>query len=67
MAMSTFRPAVSTWFRERFGEPTEAQRCGWPHIVAGEAFVGIDISKLCTGAIVALIKLLLEFLDPPSS
>lgn len=35
MALSTFHPAVSTWFRERFGEPTEAQRCGWPHIVAG--------------------------------
>jgi ATP-dependent Lhr-like helicase len=30
-----FDPLISQWFLERFGEPTEAQRRGWPEIVAG--------------------------------
>jgi ATP-dependent helicase Lhr and Lhr-like helicase len=31
-----FHPAVSAWFRDRFGEPTAPQREGWPLIRAGE-------------------------------
>src|SRR5438105_12152384 len=30
-----FHPLVESWFRKRFGEPTEAQRRGWPEIAAG--------------------------------
>src|SRR5690349_20305519 len=31
---SLFHPLTAEWFRKRFGEPTEAQRLGWPEIVA---------------------------------
>src|SRR5215813_13422660 len=31
-----FHPAVAAWFAERFGEPTGAQRRGWPAIAAGD-------------------------------
>jgi len=30
-----FHPLTAEWFAGRFGEPTEAQRLGWPEIVAG--------------------------------
>src|SRR6266545_5984426 len=30
-----FHPAVDTWFRRRFGEPTPVQALGWPAIAAG--------------------------------
>ncbi|HEY2882632.1 MAG TPA: DEAD/DEAH box helicase, partial [Pirellulales bacterium] len=30
-----FHPLIETWFRNRFGEPTEAQKRGWPEIMAG--------------------------------
>ena len=33
--MDTFHPAVATWFKARFGTPTEPQLLGWPHIQAG--------------------------------
>ena len=32
---AVFHPIVENWFRQRFGEPTEAQRRGWPEITAG--------------------------------
>src|SRR5215468_2927747 len=31
-----FHPAVAAWFAEKFGEPTGAQRHGWPAIAAGD-------------------------------
>ena len=34
--LDAFHPLVAGWFRERFGEPTEPQRAGWPRIGAGE-------------------------------
>ncbi|MBX9791247.1 MAG: DEAD/DEAH box helicase [Pirellulales bacterium] len=34
--LGRFDPLVATWFRERFREPTEAQRLGWPAILAGQ-------------------------------
>ena len=34
--LDAFHPLVAGWFRERFGEPTEPQRAGWPRIRAGE-------------------------------
>jgi ATP-dependent Lhr-like helicase len=36
MPLSAFHPAVSGWFAERLGEPTRAQREGWPAIRAGQ-------------------------------
>ncbi|HUZ76901.1 MAG TPA: DEAD/DEAH box helicase, partial [Chloroflexota bacterium] len=34
--LAGFHPAVSGWFRERFGEPSPPQRLGWPSIAAGK-------------------------------
>ena len=34
--MVQFQPVVQEWFRDRFGEPTEPQRLGWPAIQKGE-------------------------------
>ena len=36
MPLSGFHPIISTWFKDRFGEPTEPQRLGWPAIQSGE-------------------------------
>ena len=36
MSLDAFHPAVSTWFRERFGKPTEAQAQGWDAIGRGQ-------------------------------
>ncbi|HUH04002.1 MAG TPA: DEAD/DEAH box helicase [Kofleriaceae bacterium] len=36
MPVESFHPVVQTWFRDRFGTPTEPQALGWPHIAAGE-------------------------------
>jgi ATP-dependent Lhr-like helicase len=33
--LDAFHPAVATWFRERFGAPTEAQARGWAEIASG--------------------------------
>ncbi len=30
-----FHPIVAQWFRQKFGEPTEPQRLGWPEIASG--------------------------------
>jgi ATP-dependent Lhr-like helicase len=35
MPLAGFHPIVATWFADRFGEPTEPQRRGWPAIAAG--------------------------------
>jgi ATP-dependent Lhr-like helicase len=34
--LDAFLPAVQTWFRETFGEPTPPQAMGWPAIQRGE-------------------------------
>jgi len=34
--LERFHPAVSSWFREQFGEPTPPQQLGWPAIAAGQ-------------------------------
>ncbi|HLB02996.1 MAG TPA: DEAD/DEAH box helicase, partial [Nitrospiria bacterium] len=36
MPLSHFHPVVAKWFRERFGEPTQPQRLGWPPILSGQ-------------------------------
>ncbi len=35
MPLVAFHPIVANWFQHRFGQPTDAQQQGWPHIVAG--------------------------------
>ncbi len=35
MQLSHFHPTIQRWFASRFGQPTEPQREGWPHIRSG--------------------------------
>jgi len=35
MPLAGFHPTIQRWFEQRFGEPTEPQREGWPRIRAG--------------------------------
>src|SRR3954464_1227394 len=35
MPIALFHPTIQRWFAERFGEPTEPQRQGWPRIRSG--------------------------------
>src|SRR5688500_7314514 len=35
MSIECFHPAIRRWIERRFGEPTEPQRQGWPHIRTG--------------------------------
>ena len=35
MALELFHRVIQQWFRSRFAAPTEPQRLGWPHLVAG--------------------------------
>jgi len=35
MPTTPFHPITARWFADRFGQPTEPQRLGWPEIVAG--------------------------------
>jgi len=35
MPPDLFHPVVARWFAERFGQPTEPQRLGWPEIASG--------------------------------
>lgn len=36
MSLTPFHPIIADWFKEKFGEPTEPQKLGWPHILSGE-------------------------------
>jgi ATP-dependent Lhr-like helicase len=36
MPLDRFHPVVSTWFRERFGSPTDVQERSWPAIGSGQ-------------------------------
>src|SRR5205814_3843699 len=35
MPLEHFHPTIQRWFSQRFGEPTEPQRQGWPRIRSG--------------------------------
>ena len=35
MPTAPFHPITARWFADRFGQPTEPQRLGWPEIAAG--------------------------------
>src|SRR5581483_5415136 len=34
--LARFHPAVASWFRERFGQPSRPQQLGWPSIAEGK-------------------------------
>src|SRR4051812_2730530 len=53
-ALSPFAEPVRRWFRQRFGEPTAAQRLAWPALAAG--------SNLLLGAPTGSGKTLAAFL-----
>src|ERR1041384_7062914 len=36
MSTGLFHPLIQQWVAEKFGEPTEPQRRGWPVIAAGQ-------------------------------
>ena len=36
MSDLNFHPAVATWFRQRFAQPTEPQKLAWPSIQSGQ-------------------------------
>src|SRR5689334_17101392 len=36
MPLEQFHPTIQRWFSQRFGEPTEPQREGWPRIRSGK-------------------------------
>ena len=36
-ALAWAHPIIQEWFAGRFGQPTEPQELGWPHIVSGQA------------------------------
>ena len=36
MSLDRFHPLIREWFATRFGEPTDPQRRGWPHIASGQ-------------------------------
>jgi len=61
-----FHPLIETWFRERFGEPTEPQRLGWPEIAAGRHTLiaaPTGSGKTLTAFLFCLDRLLREALD----
>jgi ATP-dependent Lhr-like helicase len=35
MPLTPFHPIIEAWFKDKFGQPTEPQRLGWPEIAAG--------------------------------
>src|SRR5438128_1142354 len=35
MSTTPFHPIIEGWFKQKFGEPTDPQRVGWPSIAAG--------------------------------
>src|SRR4051812_47672861 len=35
MSLAPFHPTIQRWFADKFGEPTEPQRHGWPRILSG--------------------------------
>ena len=61
-----FHPLTETWFRKRFGEPTEPQRLGWPEIAAGRHTLiaaPTGSGKTLTAFLFCLDRLLREALE----
>src|SRR2546423_3585138 len=66
MPSTPFHPVIEDWFRGRFGEPTEAQRRGWPEIAAGRNTLiaaPTGSGKTLAAFLACLDRLLREALD----
>lgn len=66
--MRDFHPAVTRWFRERFGEPTAVQRDGWEAIRTGRHTLIVaptGSGKTLAAFLISLDRLLREGLDAP--
>jgi ATP-dependent Lhr-like helicase len=66
MQPGVFHPLVESWFAERFGEPTEPQRRGWPEIAAGRNTLiaaPTGSGKTLAAFLVCLDKLVRRWLD----
>src|SRR5437870_5479006 len=66
--LSEFHPAIQTWFRRRFREPTDAQAAGWPHIrEAKDVLIAAPTGsgKTFAAFLVAIDKLIKEVQAPP--
>jgi ATP-dependent helicase Lhr and Lhr-like helicase len=58
--LDSFHPAVATWFRDQFGEPTQAQRLGWPVIASGQN--ALIVAPTGSGKTLAAFLAALDFL-----
>ncbi|MEX2174172.1 MAG: DEAD/DEAH box helicase, partial [Pirellulaceae bacterium] len=66
MPLDIFHPLIRQWFSSRFGEPTEAQHRGWPHIAAGEHTLiaaPTGSGKTLAAFLVCLDRLLRQWID----
>jgi ATP-dependent Lhr-like helicase len=61
MPLQLFHPVIQQWFESRFESPTEPQRLGWPHLVAGhDALIAAPTGsgKTLTAFLAAIDRLL---------
>lgn len=66
MALDLFHPLIRQWFAQRFGEPTEPQRRGWPHIAANHNTLiaaPTGSGKTLAAFLVCLDRLLRQWID----
>jgi ATP-dependent Lhr-like helicase len=66
MPIQLLHPLIRQWFQKRFGEPTEPQQLGWPHIAAGRHTLiaaPTGSGKTLAAFLVCLDRLLREWLD----
>jgi ATP-dependent Lhr-like helicase len=66
-ALKALPPAISIWFRRRFGEPTTAQRLAWPAAAEGHLLVSAPTGTGKTlAALLPILGDLLRYPDPTS-
>src|SRR5262245_25290348 len=66
MPLDLFHPLIRQWFANRFGEPTEPQRLGWPAIAAGKHTLiaaPTGSGKTLSAFLVCLDRMLQKWLD----
>ena len=65
-ALVRFLPPVAAWFRDALGDPTPAQRLGWPAIAAGQNTLIVRAHRIGQdpGGVPGGARLALE--DPPA-
>ncbi len=64
-ALEALPPALSIWFRRRFGEPTAAQRLAWPAVADGHLLVSAPTGTGKTlAALLPILADLFRYRDP---